>query len=184
MDRTCSALSLLSLFLLPSPSSPSMIASTAHDFSSLKINPDRLNASIHSTAEFGAALRYGPAPTETGMARLALDDNDKLVRQYVIEEVKKLGCTVTVDQMGNIFAVRPGKKEGAPTGMGSHLDTQPTGALFASRGSDPELISICRWKVRRYSGRALRTRGAENDPRGGLDHRVSYCSHRLDQVSA
>lgn len=93
----------------------------------LKINPDRLNHSIHHTAGFGAALRYGPGPNETGMARLALDDNDALVRQYFVEQVKELGCKVTVDQMGNIFAVRPGKKEGAPTAMGSHLDTQPTG---------------------------------------------------------
>lgn len=105
----------------------------ALELSSLKINADRLNASIHHTAEFGAALRYGPAPTETGMARLALDDDDKLVRQYFVEEVKKLGCTVTVDQMGNIFAVRPGKKEGAPTATGSHLDTQPTGELSTSK---------------------------------------------------
>lgn len=64
------------------------------------------------------------------MARLALDDNDKQVRLWLIDEVHKLGCTVTVDQMGNMFAVRPGKTKGNPVMMGSHLDTQPTGGRY------------------------------------------------------
>lgn len=69
--------------------------------------------------------------TETGMCRLALDDNDKIVRHWLIEQTKAIGCTVTVDQMGNIFAVRPGKhRSAAPTMMGSHLDTQPTGGRY------------------------------------------------------
>jgi acetylornithine deacetylase/succinyl-diaminopimelate desuccinylase-like protein len=70
-------------------------------------------------------------PTETGMARLALNDDDKRVRDWLMNEVKLLGCTVTVDQMGNMFAVRPGKNTTAPpVMMGSHLDTQPTGGRY------------------------------------------------------
>lgn len=65
------------------------------------------------------------------MARLALNDDDKLVRHWLIKEVEAVGCKVTVDQMGNMFAVRPGKKQGAaPIMMGSHLDTQPTGGRY------------------------------------------------------
>jgi len=64
------------------------------------------------------------------MARLALDDNDKLVRHWFQDMMEKLECKVTVDQMGNMFAIRKGKKDGPPTIMGSHLDTQPTGAYF------------------------------------------------------
>lgn len=65
------------------------------------------------------------------MARLALSDDDKKVRQWLVERVKDIGCRVTVDQMGNIFAVRPGKsKTAAPVVMGSHLDTQPTGGRY------------------------------------------------------
>ena len=71
------------------------------------------------------------APTETGMARLSLDDDDKRVRHWLIEQVQAIGCKVTVDQMGNIFAVRPGKNANvAPVMMGSHLDTQPTGGRY------------------------------------------------------
>lgn len=60
------------------------------------------------------------------MSRLSLSDTDKQARDWFVETTKSLGCKVTIDNMGNTFAVRPGKKEGAPTYAGSHLDTQPT----------------------------------------------------------
>lgn len=69
---------------------------------------------------------YHSAETETGMSRLSLSDTDKQSRDWFTETTKALGCTVTVDAMGNQFAVRPGQKEGPPTFAGSHLDTQPT----------------------------------------------------------
>ena len=31
---------------------------------------------------------------------------------------------------GNIFAIRKGKRAGAPTCVGSHMDTQPTGGRY------------------------------------------------------
>jgi acetylornithine deacetylase/succinyl-diaminopimelate desuccinylase-like protein len=65
------------------------------------------------------------------MARLSLNDDDKLVRDWLVEQVKDIGCKVTIDEMGNIFAVRPGKNQKeAPIMMGSHLDTQPTGGRY------------------------------------------------------
>lgn len=65
------------------------------------------------------------------MARLSLNDDDKKVRHWLIEQAEAIGCEVTVDQMGNIFAVRPGKNaKAAPVMMGSHLDTQPTGGRY------------------------------------------------------
>jgi acetylornithine deacetylase/succinyl-diaminopimelate desuccinylase-like protein len=65
------------------------------------------------------------------MARLSLDDDDKRVRQWLAREVEALGCRMTVDQMGNMFAVRPGRNDTAPPiMMGSHMDTQPTGGRY------------------------------------------------------
>ncbi|KAF4124835.1 Acetylornithine deacetylase/Succinyl-diaminopimelate desuccinylase or related deacylase [Geosmithia morbida] len=65
------------------------------------------------------------------MARLSLNDDDKEVRLWLTEQAKAIGCTVTVDQMGNMFAVRPGKVSNVPPViMGSHLDTQPTGGRY------------------------------------------------------
>ena len=64
------------------------------------------------------------------MSRLTLSDDDKKVRDWFVETTKSLGCKVTVDAMGNIFAIRPGRLDGPPTLVGSHLDTQPTGGRY------------------------------------------------------
>lgn len=66
------------------------------------------------------------------MDRLSLNDDDKKVRDWLADEAKALGCSVTVDQMGNMFIVRKGKstKNIAPVMVGSHLDTQPTGGRY------------------------------------------------------
>jgi hydantoinase/carbamoylase family amidase len=64
------------------------------------------------------------------MSRLALSDSDKQARDWFAKTTKALDCTVTVDTMGNQFAVRKGKREGPPTCAGSHLDTQPTGGRY------------------------------------------------------
>jgi hydantoinase/carbamoylase family amidase len=73
----------------------------------------------------------GRAPTETGMSRLALSDADKAARDWFVQTTEALGCKVTIDEMGNTFAVRPGlKNDRPPTFAGSHLDTQPTGGRY------------------------------------------------------
>ena len=102
-----------------------------HDFAALKVNQDRLMKAIHDGCEYGQAHRYGNDSTETGMARLSLNDADKQVRDWFKAKVESLGCKYSVDQMGNQFAVRPGKNlTAAPVMMGSHLDTQPTGGRY------------------------------------------------------
>lgn len=72
------------------------------------------------------------ADTETGMARLALNDDDVRVRRWFADETRQLGCQVTTDQMGNMFARQAGSLgSSAPmTAMGSHLDTQPRGGRY------------------------------------------------------
>lgn len=86
---------------------------------------------IHNGCKYGQAHPYGDDPTETGMARLSLNDADKQVRDWFKSTAQSAGCTYSVDQMGNQFAVRPGKKNNAPpVMMGSHLDTQPTGGRY------------------------------------------------------
>lgn len=66
------------------------------------------------------------------MNRLASNDDDKRVREWFIAETGKYGCTKhVVDEVGNIFAIRPGQNNAlAPIGLGSHLDTQPTGGKY------------------------------------------------------
>jgi beta-ureidopropionase / N-carbamoyl-L-amino-acid hydrolase len=90
----------------------------------LTINPQRLWDALMETARFGATPKGG-------IKRLTVSDEDKKVRDWFKAECEKLGCTVVVDEVGNMFATRPGKrKDVAPIAMGSHLDTQPTGGKF------------------------------------------------------
>jgi beta-ureidopropionase / N-carbamoyl-L-amino-acid hydrolase len=90
----------------------------------LTINPQRLWDSIMETAAFGATPKGG-------IKRLTVSDEDKKVRDWFKGECEKLGMTVEVDEVGNMFALRPGKrKDVLPIAMGSHLDTQPTGGKF------------------------------------------------------
>ena len=90
----------------------------------LTINPQRLWDSLHETAQFGGTAKGG-------VKRLTLTAEDRQVRDWFIRETEKLGCKVTIDEVGNMFATRPGKNPNLlPIAMGSHLDTQPTGGKF------------------------------------------------------
>ena len=77
-----------------------------------------------------ATAQFGGTP-KGGIKRLTVSDEDKRVRDWFKLECEKLGCTVQVDEVGNMFATRAGKrKDVLPIAMASHLDTQPTGGKF------------------------------------------------------
>jgi len=92
--------------------------------SNLTINPQRLWDQIMETAQYGATAKGG-------IKRLTLSDDDKKVRDWFKTQCEALGCKLTVDAVGNMFALRPGRNNAlAPIAMGSRLDTQPIGGLF------------------------------------------------------
>ena len=81
-------------------------------------------ATIMETAQIGATPKGG-------ICRLTLTDLDRQVRDWFRAACEAAGCTVSVDDMGNIFARRPGRDPTLPPiAIGSHLDTQPTGGKF------------------------------------------------------
>lgn len=87
-----------------------------------QINGARIWNEIMETSSLGGI------PNTTGMNRLALSESDKEIRDYFVEQARLIGCRITVDKMGNIFAVLPGLDDKLPPiGIGSHLDTQPNG---------------------------------------------------------
>ncbi|KAJ5088827.1 hypothetical protein N7456_012443 [Penicillium angulare] len=101
------------------------------DVSALRADKDRLAKDLHESCQWGYGIRWGEGSTDTGMQRLALSEEDKSVRHWFIKTMKDLRCQITIDEMGNIFAVRPGRRADAPaTFIGSHLDTQPTGGRY------------------------------------------------------
>jgi N-carbamoyl-L-amino-acid hydrolase len=90
----------------------------------LKINGDRLWASLMAMAEIGATARGGSC-------RLALSEEDKAGRELFAHWCREAGLTLSVDRIGNLFARRAGTdRHAAPVMMGSHLDTQPEGGRF------------------------------------------------------
>jgi beta-ureidopropionase / N-carbamoyl-L-amino-acid hydrolase len=90
----------------------------------LQINAQRLWDSLMETAKFGRTAKGG-------VSRLTLSDEDKKVRDWFKTAAEAIGCTVAVDDVGNMFARRAGQNNSlAPVCMGSHLDTQPTGGKF------------------------------------------------------
>lgn len=90
----------------------------------LSIDRERLWSDIVETAAFGATAKGG-------ICRLTLTEEDRKVRDWFAARANEIGCTVTVDDMGNMFARRGGRRDDIPPiAMGSHLDTQPTGGKF------------------------------------------------------
>ena len=90
----------------------------------LQIDARRLWDTLMDTAQIGGTPKGG-------ICRLTLTDLDRQVRDWLKARCEALGCTVTVDEVGSMFARRPGKNPALPPiVMGSHLDTQPTGGKF------------------------------------------------------
>ncbi|MBM3226751.1 MAG: M20/M25/M40 family metallo-hydrolase, partial [Candidatus Tectomicrobia bacterium] len=90
----------------------------------LRINGTRLWQSLMDMAKLGATPRGG-------VCRVALTDVDRQGRDLFVHWAREAGCSIEVDQMGNIFARRPGADNALPPVLtGSHLDTQPTGGKF------------------------------------------------------
>ncbi len=94
------------------------------DLNNFRINGKRLWGSIMSMAEIGPGV-------EGGSCRLALTDVDRQGRDLFVKWCTDAGCTITLDDMGNIFARRAGQNNDLPPVVaGSHLDTQPHGGKF------------------------------------------------------
>ncbi len=92
--------------------------------SNLQIDSARLWGTIHETAKFGATPKGG-------VRRLALSAEDKLVRDWFWAACEAAGCEVHIDALGSMFALRKGRDMSKPPlGIGSHLDTQPTGGKY------------------------------------------------------
>ncbi len=101
-----------------------MTTATAIDIDKVRINGDRLWASLMELAQIGATPKGG-------VCRLTLTDLDKQGRDLVLGWAKEAGMTITIDKIGNGFMRRAGRNNSLPPIMtGSHIDTQPTGGKF------------------------------------------------------
>ncbi|MCC6716409.1 MAG: Zn-dependent hydrolase [Acetobacteraceae bacterium] len=89
-----------------------------------RIDAKRLWDSLMEMARFGATPKGG-------VRRLTLSDIDRQGRDHFRAQCEAAGLTVRVDEIGNMFARRPGRDPARlPVLMGSHLDSQPSGGKF------------------------------------------------------
>jgi N-carbamoyl-L-amino-acid hydrolase len=101
----------------------------------MPIDRHRLEASIEELGRIGATARGG-------LTRVALTDEDRRGRDWLVARMKEAGLRVTVDQMGNIFGERAGETASPPVMMGSHADSVPTGGKY-----DGQLGVLCGLEV-------------------------------------
>ena len=97
----------------------------------MRIDRRRLERSIEELGRIGETPRGG-------LSRLALTDEDKQGRDWIVARLREAGLRVTVDRMGNIFGERRGAGALPPVMMGSHLDSVPTGGKY-----DGQLGVLC-----------------------------------------
>ncbi|WP_338662541.1 Zn-dependent hydrolase [Pararoseomonas sp. SCSIO 73927] len=89
-----------------------------------RIDGRRLWDALMGMAEIGATPKGG-------VKRLTLTEVDRAGRDRFRGWCEAAGLTVRVDEIGNMFARRPGRDPGRrPVLLGSHLDSQPTGGKF------------------------------------------------------
>lgn len=87
------------------------------------VNPKRLNASLETLG------RIGESPE--GMQRVAFSPADVDGRRYVMGLMRGSGLTIRTDAAGNIIARRAGQDQNLlPIGLGSHVDTVPSGGKY------------------------------------------------------
>ena len=101
----------------------------------MRIDRERLERSIEDLGRIGATARGG-------LTSVALTDEDKRGRDWLVARMKEAGLRVTVDQMGNIFGERPGEASAPPVMIGSHADSVPTGGKY-----DGQLGVLCGLEV-------------------------------------
>lgn len=89
----------------------------------MSINGKRLRVTLEKFAEFGRTRN-------NGVTRLALSEEDRLVRDYFCACCRELGLSVEIDDIGNIYATLDGKEEKPPIVIGSHLDSVKKGGRF------------------------------------------------------
>src|SRR5215470_1986040 len=113
----------------------------------MRIDRRRLEQSIEDLGRIGATARGG-------LTRLALTDDDRRGRDWLVERMKAAGLRVTIDQMGNIFGERAGTEPLPPVMMGSHADSVPTGGKY-----DGQLGVLCALEtIRTLNDEKIRTR--------------------------
>ncbi|MDP3255986.1 MAG: Zn-dependent hydrolase [Bosea sp. (in: a-proteobacteria)] len=91
--------------------------------SNLRVDGARLLSRLMALAAIGAT-------PEGGCRRLALTDEDRQGRDWLVTEMTALGLEVKIDAIGNVVGILKGREPGPAVILGSHIDTVGTGGRY------------------------------------------------------
>lgn len=89
----------------------------------MTIKKGNIQRKIERFADFGRTKN-------DGVTRLTLSEEDRLARDFFKQYCEKLGLTVSVDDMGNMYGILSGTENKPPIVIGSHLDSVKKGGKF------------------------------------------------------
>jgi len=90
----------------------------------LRVSGERLWDNLMQAAIMGGTAKGG-------VCRLTLTEEDRQARDWLAKQTAALGCAMSIDDMGVMYARRRGQRNDVPPiAIGSHLDSQPTGGKF------------------------------------------------------
>lgn len=89
----------------------------------LRVKGDRLLQRLDELGQIGA-IEGG------GVCRLALTDADKAGRDQVVQWMRDLGLSITIDGIGNVVGTWAGTEDLPPVMTGSHIDSVATGGRY------------------------------------------------------
>lgn len=113
----------------------------------MKVNIERIRRDIEALSKFTA--------TEKGITRVSYSKEEKQAREYLIEEIRKMGLPYYEDGFSTIFVRKEGKLKDAPCVMtGSHFDSVYNGGRFDGTAGVVSAIEVMR---------TLLENGFEND---------------------
>lgn len=101
-----------------------VLAAENPDASNIRVNGERLNATMEHMKTFGMS--------ETGgSTRVAYSDENRVAISYLSALMQQSGLVPGIDVAGNLVGQRGGKEPGlAPIVAGSHIDTVPNGGHY------------------------------------------------------
>lgn len=104
----------------------------------MNINLERIKKDIETLATFNAT-------PGNGVTRLSFTREDRLARDYLKEEMEKIGLKIWEDGYSNLFGRREGQNPDLPVIMiGSHFDTVINGGMFDGMAGVVAALEILR----------------------------------------
>lgn len=103
----------------------------------MRINLERVIKDLQELASFNATPGYG-------ITRLPFSREDRLAREYLKKEMKKIGLSIWEDGYSTLFGRREGKVKGPVVMLGSHYDSVLNGGPFDGTAGVAAALEIMR----------------------------------------